>query len=479
MELSSTQAHIALLSSPSHLTPMVELGKCLVTNFQNVKVTIFVTTFLESAPTMSRMVQSVQSGNQLFDVIQLPPPDISGLIDPTQPGIASVLAVPRASKPAFRSAISALKTPPTALIVYVYAVDCLEIADELKIPKFVFTSSNAWYLVLIIYCPILDDKAGGVLGEDDDHQYVLPGCTPVRAGDLPDPLLVQTKTNCLEFIRMAKEIPKADGILVNTWEELQPKTLAALRDEKLLASVARAPIYPIGPVTADATSETSKTELFEWMDKQPKESVLYISFGSMGVLSLEQMTELAWGLQLSQQRFIWVVRPPAKNTGVDFKNPKFGDTNDMFIHLPEGFMARTQGRGVVVPNWAPQVEILSHPSCGGFFTHSGWNSTIECVTNGLPMIAWPLYAEQRMNATLITEELGIAVRSTTIPSKGVVGREEIEAMVKKIFVDEEGRKIRERVKEFKRSAEKAWTKGGSSYNALADMVKQCSIMIHA
>ncbi|XVF17847.1 hypothetical protein REPUB_Repub10bG0160100 [Reevesia pubescens] len=164
MELSSTKPHIALLSSPAHLTPMVELGKCLVT-CQNVKVTIFVTSFLHSAPKMSRMVQSAQRKN-LLDVVQLPPADISGLISPSERGISSVLAVGRESKPAFRSAISALETPATALIVHVYAVDCLEIVDELKIPKFVYISSHAWYLALVIYSPILDEQVGGEFGDD-------------------------------------------------------------------------------------------------------------------------------------------------------------------------------------------------------------------------------------------------------------------------------------------------------------------------
>ncbi|KAK6258397.1 UDP-glucuronosyl/UDP-glucosyltransferase - like 6 [Theobroma cacao] len=472
MEFSNTKPHVALLSSPAHLTPMVELGKRLVT-YQNVKVTTFVTSFLGSAATISRMVQSAQS-EKLFDVIQLPPADISGLISPGQTGLASLPAVVRVSEPAFRSAICALETPPTALVAHVYAVDCLGIADELKIPKFVYMSSHAWYLALFLYVPILDKNVGGELGDDDQKEpFVLPGCTPVRPEDLPDPMLVQTKNNYLELIRMATEIPKADGILVNTWEELQPTTLAALRDDKLLGSVAKAPIFPIGPVTAEG-AVGSKSELSGWLDKQPNESVLYISFGSMGALSLEQMTELAWGLELSQQRFIWVVRPPTTKTGIG-SVPKFGfDVNDTSTYLPEGFMSRTHGKGLVVPQWAPQVEILSHPSCGGFFTHCGWNSAMECISNGLPMIAWPLYAEQRMNATMLTEELGIAVRSKTLPSKGVVGREEIETMVKKIFVDEEGGKIRGRVKELKLSAEKAWSQGGSSYNALAEMVKQCT-----
>ncbi|XWS45374.1 hypothetical protein CRYUN_Cryun15aG0131400 [Craigia yunnanensis] len=469
MEQSNSKPHLVLLSAPAHLMPVIELGKRLVT-CQDVKVTIFVASFVGSAPAESRMVQAALT-TKLFDVIHLPPADISNLVDPGDKGITSLSAAMRVIRPAFQAAISALETPPIALVVHVFAIECLEIADELKIPKYVFVSTNAWFLALIIYTPILEKEVEGEY-VDKKEPFVLPGCSSIRAEDLPDPMVFRTKANYHEFLKIGMEILKADGILVNTWEELQPKTLASLRDGNLLGSVAKAPIFPIGPINSEGSSAL-KNELFDWLDKQPTDSVLYISFGSMGGLSLEQMTELAWGLELSQQRFIWVVRQPTQKSGSG-SGPKFGNTSDdMSSYLPEGFISRTRDRGVIVPQWAPQVEILSHPSCGGFFTHCGWNSAIECITNGLPMIAWPLYAEQRMNATLLTEEIGIAVRSETIPSKGVVGRDEIEKMVRKIFVDDAGRQMRARVKELKLSAEKAWSNGGSSYNALAEMVKHC------
>ncbi|XP_017969752.1 PREDICTED: anthocyanidin 3-O-glucosyltransferase 5 [Theobroma cacao] len=469
MVLSNKNPHLVLLSSPAHPTPTIELGKRLVT-CQSVKVTVFVSCFVKAAAAVSKTIGSIPK-TELFDVIQLPPADISGLVEPGHTGLTAVVSGVRVTKPAFLSAISALETPPTALIVHVYAIECLKIADELKIPKYVYTSSHAWYLALILYTPVLDEEVGGEYA-DKKEPFLLPGCTPVRPEDLPDPMIVQTKKDYLEFLQIGLDFPKVDGILVNTWEELQPKTLAALRDYQLLGSIVKAPIFPIGPIATEGTAGL-KSELFYWLDKQPSGSVLYISFGSMGGLSVEQMTELSWGLELTQQRFIWVVRPPMAKTGSG-SAPKFGhNADDMSSYVPEGFISRTRDRGVVVPHWAPQVQILSHPSCGGFFTHCGWNSAIECIINGLPMIAWPLYAEQRMNATLLTEELGIAVRSQTIPSKGVVGREEVATMVRKIFVDEEGRKIRGRVKELKLGADKAWSHGGSSYEALHEMVKHC------
>ncbi|GAV64450.1 UDPGT domain-containing protein, partial [Cephalotus follicularis] len=209
----------------------------------------------------------------------------------------------------------------------------------------------------------------------------------------------------------------------------------------------------------------SRSELFDWLDKQPSESVLYVSFGSGGTLSHEQTIELAWGLELSKQRFIWVARQPTKTTGDGCFFTVGNGGDDLSNYLPEGFLIRTHNLGLVVQEWAPQIDILSHPSIGGFLSHCGWNSTLESITNGVPMIAWPLYAEQRMNATLVTEELGIAVRSKTLASKGIVGREEIKTMVRSIMVDEEGHAIKAKVKELKHDAEKALNEDGSSYGA--------------
>lgn len=143
--------------------------------------------------------------------------------------------------------------------------------------------------------------------------------------------------------------------------------------------------------------------------------------------------------------------------------------DDPSSYLPEGFLTRTREIGLVVPVWAPQVDILSHPSIGGFFSHCGWNSTLESIINGVPMIVWPLYAEQRMNATLLSDELGVAVRSKVPPWKGVVEREEIKRMVRKIMAEEDGIAMRGKVNELKLSAVKALSQGGSSYNALSQV----------
>ena len=338
--------------------------------------------------------------------------------------------------------------------------------------KYVFTIAHAWFISLTIYTPILDKEAKG----EYVHQkgpLKIPGCASVRVEDLFNPLLDRTNQQYDEYMRAGIRLRMSDGVLMNSWEELQPKTFAALRDDKLLGYVLKRPVYPVGPVVTQSGDSSKSGLLFDLLNKQPNDSVVYLSFGSGATLSHEQMTELAFGLELSKQRFVWVVRAPTEKSGDKaYLKGRSGDENhDQFGYLPKGFMSRIQNVGFVISDWVSQVDILSHPSIGAFISHCGWNSTLESILNGVPIIAFPLFAEQKMNATMLTEEFGMAVRLEVLPSNKVVGREEIQNKVRKIMVDKEGHGIRDRVNELKYSAEKALCKGGSSYRALSELAK--------
>jgi coniferyl-alcohol glucosyltransferase len=464
-----SKPHAALLSSPGmgHLIPVLELGKRLVTH-HNFTVTIFAVTSPMS-PAESDVIQSCMSP-KLFDIVQLPPVDISGLVDANATVFTQLSVMMREARPAIRSAISAWNPRPTLLIVDLFGTESLAIADELEMPKYVYVASNAWFLALTIRVPFLDKEVEGEY-VDQVEPLRLPGCKSVWPEHLVDPMLDRTNQQYFEYVRIASEIPRSDGILLNTWADLQPTSLAALRDEDLLG---RVPVYPVGPLTR--TVSASNGPMFDWLDMQPSESVIYVSFGSGGTLSYEQMTEIAWGLELSQQRFIWVVRQPSIGVAdAAFFTAGNASGDDPLNYLPDGFLTRTKNVGLVVPLWALQAEVLCHSSIGGFVSHCGWNSALESITNGVPMIAWPLYAEQRMNATLLTEELGVAVRSKVLPSKKVVGRQEIEKTVRTIMEDKERNAIRARVKELKQSAERALSMGGSSFNALSELANQLEV----
>ncbi|CAK9178550.1 unnamed protein product [Ilex paraguariensis] len=138
------------------------------------------------------------------------------------------------------------------------------------------------------------------------------------------------------------------------------------------------------------------------------------------------------GLELSNQRFIWIVRRPIDSNAC---GSYFGGDreNNPVEYLPEGFLERTKEVGLVVPSWGPQVAVLSHLSTSGFLTHCGWNSVLESISHGVPMIAWPLYTEQGMNAWFLEEEIGVAVKPIRVEQRSLVRREEIARVVRLVM----------------------------------------------
>ncbi|GLT53671.1 hypothetical protein SLA2020_269280 [Shorea laevis] len=141
-----------------------------------------------------------------------------------------------------------------------------------------------------------------------------------------------------------------------------------------------------------------------------------------------------------------------------------------FDFLPDGFLERTKGVGLVVPSWAPQVQVLKHGSTGGFLTHCGWNSTLESIVHGVPLIAWPLYAEQRMNSVLLADDLKVALR-VKVNDKGLVGREDIANYARGVIEGEEGKLLKRKMKEVKNAAERALSQDGSSTKSLAEVAR--------
>lgn len=165
---------------------------------------------------------------------------------------------------------------------------------------------------------------------------------------------------------------------------------------------------------------------------------------------------------MSDKKFLWVLRAPSDSADGAYV---VASKDDPLKFLPDGFLERTKGRGFVVTSWAPQTQILSHVSTGGFLTHCGWNSALESIVLGVPMVTWPLFAEQRMNAVLLTEGLKVALRPK-FNENGVAEREEIAKVIKGLMVGEEGNEIRERIEKIKDAAADALKEDGSSTKAL-------------
>lgn len=475
ISMQSTRPHVAFLASPGmgHLIPVLELAKRFVSQL-SFKVTVFVVATDDAAIQNSQLLRNSSAGHdQLLDIVLLPLADLSKLVEPDAPLLEKMKMIMLESLPFLRSEISKMEFhPPAALVVDLFGTDALGIADEFNMLKYVFIASNARFSAYMLFVPEIDRAEIVEHVRNEKKPLNIPGCKPLKFEDIFESLRDPNGPLFQETVDIAVKISFTDGILVNSWDELEPTSLKALRDANKL------PVYPIGPLVRPIEKPVlgNYQVIIDWLDKQPKESVIYVSFGSGGTLSAQQLIELALGLELSQHRFVWVVRPPKNDPSGSFFNVGNGSDGTL-DYLPDGFISRTQERGLVVHMWAPQVEVLCHPSIGGFLTHCGWNSALESIVHGVPMIAWPLYAEQKMNAGMLTEDIGASIRVKAAAvvesdvSDGVVGREEIRSMVRKILVDDEGQNLRARTKEVKNSAAKALTKGGSSYNSMSQLAE--------
>ncbi|KAH7839256.1 hypothetical protein Vadar_001854 [Vaccinium darrowii] len=211
----------------------------------------------------------------------------------------------------------------------------------------------------------------------------------------------------------------------------------------------------------------STQKCIEWLDSKSNFSVIYISFGSQNTIGSSQMLELAKGLEQSGKPFIWVIRPPI---GFDLK----GEFRSEW--LPEGFEERISDRkqGLLVRKWAPQLEILRHKSTAAFLSHCGWNSVMEALSQGVPIIGWPLAAEQAYNAKMMVEEMGVCVDLARGVGSGVMA-EEVRKVVE--LVSEEGgkggemkRKAVENGERMKAAMREEGVRKGSSVKAMDDFV---------
>ncbi|KAF5189040.1 Udp-glycosyltransferase 72b1 [Thalictrum thalictroides] len=417
---------IIVLVTPGmgHLIPVIEFAKRLIFHHD------FLVTFLipnDGSPikAQEKLLNSLpKSINYMF----LPPVNFDDLSDDVEVETRICLTFSR-SLSSLRVALKDMVTTSrvVALVVDSFGTDAFDLAEELHLPHYIFITSSAMWLSFHLELPKLDATYSGEY-KDMPEPLKLPGCVPLHGVNFVDPC--QDRKN--------------EGY----------KWLFKRKTQ----------IYAVGPLIR--TGEASDgSECLKWLDDQPGGSVLFISFGSGGTLSNEQLTELAIGLEMSEQRFLWVVRSPS-DTAANAIYFSAQSVKDPFDFLPKGFLERTKGIGLVVSSWVPQIQILSHGSTGGFLTHCGWNSTLESIVHGVPLIGWPLYAEQKMNAVMLYD-MKVALMPQ-FDENGLVRRKEIAQVVKTLMDGngKEGMTVRNKMEELKHTTAAVLSENGSSTKSL-------------
>ncbi|RZC89569.1 hypothetical protein C5167_027112 [Papaver somniferum] len=281
----------------------------------------------------------------------------------------------------------------------------------------------------------------------------IPGVKDIRFKDLPSPVRTTNPNDpMLDFItRETGRTHDAAALIFNTFDALEMEVLDALKSELPLP-----PVYTVGPLhlllnqipLSESQSLGSNlwkedTECMKWLDSKEPKSVVYVNFGSITVMTPQQLVEFAWGLANSKHNFLWIIRPDL----VDGESAT----------LPPEFALEIKERGLLA-SWCPQEDVLNHASIAGFLTHCGWNSTLESLSCGVPMISWPFFAEQHTNCRYLCKhwEVSMEINSN-------VERSEVERLVRELMEGEKGKKMKKKAMEWKKKAVEATSPGGSSY----------------
>ncbi|XP_009616184.1 UDP-glycosyltransferase 73C4-like [Nicotiana tomentosiformis] len=403
----SKQLHFLLipLMSQSHIIPLTDFAKLLALH----GVTVSIITTPLNAQRYKSIVTHAMKSNLKIQLIPLHFPNQEvGLPQECEnlDTLSSLelfneffLASEMMQEP-LEKLIQDLEPKPSCIISTSPLIWTQQVANKFKIPRYVFQTVSCFTL----FCShiINQEKIQETLVLDSDS-FLIPN-VPHKIEFTKGQMLIGTSTNksqdmksIIDKIKQSQDL--ARGTLINTFEELEPWYIDEYK--KIMNKV-----FCIGPVSLcnkEMVDRGNKICIDEhsclsWLDSMKPKSVIYACFGSLCQISSLQMKEIGLGLESSNVPFIWVIR-------------KLNLTLEVEKWLrDENFEEKVKGRGMIIRGWAPQVLILSHLSIGGFLTHCGWNSTLEGISCGVPMITFPMFAEQFYNEKFIVNVLKIGVR---------------------------------------------------------------------
>ncbi|GMI88958.1 UDP-dependent glycosyltransferase 76B1 [Hibiscus trionum] len=441
MEKQQKSRHLVLVMLPlqGHITPMLQLATIL--HSKGFSITILHPEFNSPNPSDHPEFTFVSIPDKLTKS-QLSDNDVAGFMQSLNKNCAAPLQQCLNKVLASYGHIAA--------IIYDTLMFCAQaIADHLRLPGMTLRTSSATTLLFYTVFPELDEK-------DFISKIESPELEALQLQRFRS-LLSHNPTEAMVEVRAAftNAVMSTSAIIVNSMEFLEQEALSKVK--KLVP----APIFTIGPLhklapTVCCSLFTEDDKCISWLNNQAPESVIYVSFGSMAGIDKQELIEAAWGLANSELPFLWVVRPGMVGS------------SEWIELLPNGFRESVGQRACIV-QWTPQKQVLAHAAVGGFWSHCGWNSSVESICEGVPMLCKPFFGDQVLNTSYICNVWKIGLELHELE------RGNVERRIKRVMVDMEGKEMRKRAMELKKDAVVCLMKEGSTSCCLNDLTNQISL----
>nr|BAD06514.1 anthocyanin 3-O-galactosyltransferase [Aralia cordata] len=315
-----------------------------------------------------------------------------------------------------------------------------DLAEQIRVPWVPLWTSGACSLSIHVYTDLIRQTVGlgGIEGRMDEILTFIPGFSELRLGDLPGGVLFGNLESPFSIMlhKMGQTLPRAAAVPINSFEELDPDLMKDIKSKfKKILNVG-----PFNLTSPPPSSNSDEHGCIPWLDNQNPKSVAYIAFGTVATPPPNELVSLAEALEESGTPFLWSLKD-------NFKN-----------HLPKGFLERNSKSGKIVA-WAPQIQVLSHDAVGVVITHGGWNSVVESIAAGVPVICRPFFGDHHINTWMVENvwKIGVRIEGGVFTRTGTMN-----ALEQVLLSQEKGKKLKEQITVFKELALKAVGPNGSS-----------------